>query len=102
MVVDVEGMKVFSDILHLEKNYLKKMNLPDPAKLTPDGSPLPYVLVGDEAYKLTEYLVRPYPRSSLNKFRKILNYRLSRMEDYREHVRNLGKQVEKFEETDRM
>ncbi len=69
---------VFKDSMFGEKLHEKKMNLPDPAKLTPDGSPLPYVLVGDEAYQLTDYLLKPYPRSSLNKYRRIFNYRLSR------------------------
>jgi len=40
---------------------------------------LPYVLVGDEAYSLSKYLMRPYPRSSnLDLKKKVFNYRLSR------------------------
>lgn len=55
------------------------MNLPKPESLTVDGPPLPYVLVGAEAFQLTEYLLRPYPgRSGLNQERTIFNYRLSR------------------------
>lgn len=37
------------------------MNLPDPVEITADGNPLPYVIVGDEAFQLTNYLMRPYP-----------------------------------------
>lgn len=54
-------------------------NLPEPAKLTVDGEPLPYVLVGDEAFQLTNYMLRPYSsRGGLNQDRRIFNYRLSR------------------------
>ncbi|KAJ8947069.1 hypothetical protein NQ318_019964 [Aromia moschata] len=35
------------------QNFAKReMNIPDPARLTVDGMPLPYVLVGDEAFQL--------------------------------------------------
>lgn len=55
------------------------MNLPKPESLTADGPPLPYVLVGDEAFQLTDYLLRPYPeKGGLNEDRRIFNYRLSR------------------------
>lgn len=37
-----------------------------------------YVLVGDEAFPLKPYLMRPYPRRELNSNCKIYNYRLSR------------------------
>ncbi|CAD6216119.1 GSCOCG00004335001-RA-CDS [Cotesia congregata] len=57
----------------------REMNLPEAELLTVDGMPLPYVLVGDEAFQLTDYLLRPYPgRGSLNKDKTIFNYRLSR------------------------
>lgn len=40
---------------------------------------LEYVLVGDEAFPLTDYLMRPYPRRLLLDMRKkVFNYRLSR------------------------
>lgn len=56
-----------------------EMNVPDAELLTIDGMPLPYVLVGDEAFQLTDYLLRPYPgRGGLNKDKTIFNYRLSR------------------------
>lgn len=51
----------------------------EPKKLQVDGNPLPYVLVGDEAFQLTDYLLRLYPgRGGLNMERTILNYRLGR------------------------
>ncbi|KAJ8981185.1 hypothetical protein NQ317_014829 [Molorchus minor] len=38
----------------------------------------PYVLVGDEAYPLKRYLLKPYPRQNLTDEQRIFNYRLSR------------------------
>jgi len=38
---------------------------------------LPYVFVGDEAYPLTTYLIKPY-RRTLDRRKAIFNYRLSR------------------------
>lgn len=54
------------------------MNLPQPQPLISNEESLPYVLVGDEAFQLTNYLLRPYPGKNLNKKRAIYNYRLSR------------------------
>ncbi|XP_018405515.1 PREDICTED: putative nuclease HARBI1 [Cyphomyrmex costatus] len=60
----------------LERN---EMNLPQPSAVEPNGPPLPYVLVADEAFALKSYMMRPYPRCSrLNRQEKIFNYRLSR------------------------
>ncbi|KAK5648159.1 hypothetical protein RI129_003051 [Pyrocoelia pectoralis] len=45
-----------------------------------NGEPQPYVVVGDEAFPLKTYMLRPYRRSHLgnNEPNKIFNYRLSR------------------------
>lgn len=56
-----------------------QMDLPQPRPIKASESALPYVLVGDEAFALTRYMMRPYPRSGrLNRQRKVFNYRLSR------------------------
>lgn len=51
-----------------------------PTKLLPGTSNmLPCALVADEAFPLKQYLMRPYPRRSLNSdSQRIFNYRLSR------------------------
>lgn len=60
----------------LENNDL---NLPEPKSLIENGPKLPFVIVGDEAFALTSYMLRPYPRASdLNLEKKVFNYRLSR------------------------
>ncbi|XP_071555857.1 putative nuclease HARBI1 isoform X1 [Temnothorax nylanderi] len=59
-----------------EHNLFK---LPSPKKLEIGGPELPYVLVADEAFPLSVYMMRPYPRrGNLNIKKKVFNYRLSR------------------------
>ncbi|CAN8011238.1 unnamed protein product, partial [Ixodes pacificus] len=53
-----------------------EQGLPSPTAVGEEGE-LPYYLVGDEAFPLKPYLMRPYPRKSALR-RKIFNYRLSR------------------------
>lgn len=49
-----------------------EINLPQPSEIEPSGPLLPYVLVADEAFALTHYMMRPYPRSGrLNRQRKV-------------------------------
>ena len=57
-----------------------KLNIPSPIAL-PGGSalgPMPYVIVGDEAFPLKTYLLRPYPGKNIPSDHRIFNYRLSR------------------------
>lgn len=55
------------------------LNLPEPTQVEVDGPELPYILVADEAFALTPYMMRPFPRSKhLDIRKKIFNYRLSR------------------------
>ncbi|KAH7966183.1 hypothetical protein HPB49_014195 [Dermacentor silvarum] len=62
------------------------LHLP-PVRLVGSEGPLPYYFVGDEAFPLTEYVIRPYLRRGLNETgthsaeayeRRVFNYRLSR------------------------
>ena len=63
----------------LESN---KLNIPDPRVLPSDaeGLSMPCVLVGDEAFALSEHVLRPYPNKKLTCLKRILvyNYRLPR------------------------
>jgi len=66
---------------HLE-NYLEsnKLNIPDPRVLPSDARLLstPFVHVGDEAFALSEHVLRPYPNKNLTFLKRIYNYRLSK------------------------
>ncbi|XP_018400698.1 PREDICTED: uncharacterized protein LOC108778099 isoform X2 [Cyphomyrmex costatus] len=55
-----------------------KLYLPLPSLIVENGDPMPYVLVADEAFQLTNYTMRPYPGKILTYDRRIFNYRLSR------------------------
>ncbi|XP_034236584.1 protein ALP1-like [Thrips palmi] len=55
-----------------------RMNLPDPTPLQGMNVPFPYFFVGDEAFPLTKYMMRPYPKRELTDEKRIFNYRLSR------------------------
>lgn len=53
------------------------MDIPPPREV--GERRLPHILVGDEAYPLSKYLMRPYPRSSnLDLKKKVFNYRVNR------------------------
>jgi len=60
----------------LESN---KLNIPDPRDLSSDaeGLSMPFVLVGDEAFALSEHVLRQYPNKKLTFLKRIYNYRLS-------------------------
>ncbi|XP_050504168.1 uncharacterized protein LOC126889520 [Diabrotica virgifera virgifera] len=86
--IDVGSMGRFSDgnifsSSPLGKRMMRKtLGLPHPTLFSTAEVHLPYVFVGDEAFPLTENLMRPYPRRSVigngNLENKIFNYRLSR------------------------
>ncbi|KAJ8928084.1 hypothetical protein NQ314_019382 [Rhamnusium bicolor] len=58
----------------------KTLLLPEPSALNNVGPTLPYVIVGDEAFQLSTYMLRPFPRSrgKLTREKRVFNYRLSR------------------------
>jgi len=70
---------VFKECQFDKKFDQKKMNVPNANRISENGPILPYCLVGDEAFPLKEYLLRPYSgRGGLTKKKNIFNYRLSR------------------------
>lgn len=55
----------------------KQLNMPKARFISDKGPKLPYVIVADEAFALTNYMLRPYPRkNNLNTNKKVFNYRL--------------------------
>ena len=58
-----------------------QLNLPQPEVLDEgDSLPVPYVFVGDDAFAMTENLMKPYSEAhgQLNNDQRVYNYRLSR------------------------
>lgn len=55
-----------------------KLHVPDAEPLEGTRVIYPYVLVGDEAFPLQQYLMKPYPREVLGIRERVYNYRLSR------------------------
>lgn len=56
-----------------------KLNVPGERKLPNTDTVMPHVIVGDEAFPLKSYLLRPYPKTQIDDVKKQhYNYRLSR------------------------
>ena len=55
-----------------------KLSFPEPELIPGIASALPYVFVGDAAFPLKMYMLRPYPGRFLPENKRIFNYRLSR------------------------
>lgn len=71
---------IFANSLLGQGLATNQLNLRPPVCL-PGGSllgPMPSVVVGDEAFPLKTYLLRPYPGKALPIDKRVFNYRLSR------------------------
>ena len=55
-----------------------ELSLPDTDNISRISFPLPYFFVGDAAFPLKTYMLRPYPGRYLPESKRIFNYRLSR------------------------
>lgn len=54
------------------------LNLPEPCPLPARNEPIPYFLVGDDAFALSNNLIKPYATQNLSGLERVFNYRLSR------------------------
>ncbi|XP_071509325.1 uncharacterized protein [Diadema antillarum] len=55
-----------------------KAGIPEPEPLPKDDTPLPYTFVGDDAFPLKSWLMKPYALREMTHKERIFNYRLSR------------------------
>lgn len=84
--IDVGGVGHQSDAQIYNNSELKEcidagtLGIPDPASLPHDDDdhPMPYFFVGDDAFAMRTYMMKPYGRRNLDQQQKIFNYRLSR------------------------
>eukprot|EP00057_Strongylocentrotus_purpuratus_P017407 XP_011671881.1 PREDICTED: uncharacterized protein LOC100893530 [Strongylocentrotus purpuratus] len=84
--IDVGGVGHQSDAQIYNNSELKEcieagtLGIPDPAPLPHDDEehPMPYFFVGDYAFAMRTYMMKPYGRRNMDQQQKIFNYRLSR------------------------
>ena len=69
---------VFSETKFGRLFHEGSLNLPEPQYLPNSTRKLPYVFVGDNAFPLTENLMKPYAYTEVDAKKQIFNYRLSR------------------------
>lgn len=61
-------------------------DLPPPEPLPGDDKPMPYFIVGDNAFPMREWLQKPFPHRDLARHERNYNYRLSRARRVVENV----------------
>ena len=54
------------------------LRLPDPEPLPHDDRPTPYFVVGDDAFPLRSWMMKPFSQRQMTDQQRIFNYRLSR------------------------
>lgn len=59
----------------LEHNTLR---MPTPEPLPGGETPIPYYIIGDDAFPLKQWLMKPFPQRNMTRPQRIYNYRLSR------------------------
>jgi len=67
-----------SDLSELLESNELKLPPPEPITADPTQREIPYFLIGDDAFPLREYMLKPYSRRYLEHDERIFNYRLSR------------------------
>ena len=69
---------VFSNSAFGQAMEAGELSLPNMDNVSGIASPIPYFFVGDAAFPLKTYMLRPYPGRYLPDNKRIFNYRLSR------------------------
>ena len=69
-----------------EQLYNNSLDIPESATLPNTNDKSTFVIVADDAFKMTTRLIKPYSRRDLSQEEKIFNYRLSRARRVSENV----------------
>ena len=69
---------VFSETVLKEALEAATVGLPEPDPLPNDDQPMPYYIVGDDAFALKTWLMKPMPHRNMSVEDRVFNYRLSR------------------------
>ncbi|CAH1991680.1 unnamed protein product [Acanthoscelides obtectus] len=69
-----------------EKLENHTLNIPPPHHLEKSADKLPYVFIGDDAFSLTENVMKPYSINGISHDEKVFNYRLCRARRVVENV----------------
>lgn len=78
---------VFNSCGFKQKLESNELNLPDPRALPGRVQPVPYVILADDAFPLTQNIIKPYPGThSKGSKERICNYRISRGRRMSENV----------------
>ena len=77
---------VFANTPIYEKLQSNDLRLPPDKPLPGREKPIPHLIVGDDAFPLKTYLMKPYPSRELDITKRIFNYRLSRARRIVENV----------------
>lgn len=72
---------IFKETIFWKLLEQKKLNIPDAESINTNDI-LPYALVGDEAFALSDHLYRPYGGNNISVEKRIFNYRLTRARRY--------------------
>ena len=64
--------------LPLDHRSHYESTLPNPASFEGSGTEMPFFILGDEAYPLKTYLIKPFARKNLSCEERVFNYSLSR------------------------
>lgn len=82
--IDVGGDGYMSDAMIYNNSELREclsngsIGFPPPEPLPHDDQDMPYFLLGDDAFALRTYMMKPFAARNLTKEQRIYNYRISR------------------------
>ena len=73
------GIWKHTGLHHCLQDPANPLQIPEPTSIPGLGDEeMPYFLVGDDAFRLSPFLLKPYPGTSLTRKQRIYNYRICR------------------------